>query len=130
VQICVSATAPGNTFATYSNYGTNAINVAAPGGGDAPATWVLGLCSSRSTHPEFAPCKDRVSYLIAQGTSGAAPHVSGLAALLDSQFGGALNASQLITAIQQNADDLGKPGADPFFGKGQINAARTVSGTP
>ena len=136
VQICVSATAPNNTFASYSNYGTNAISVAAPGGGDPPATWVLGLCSSHTMHPELAPCRITpplpfgVQYITAAGTSAAAPHVSGLAALLDSQFGGTLNASQLITLIEQNADDLGKPGSDPFFGKGQINVFRTLSSTP
>jgi subtilisin family serine protease len=67
--------------------------------------------------------------LIGFGTSFAAPHVSGLGALLDSQFGGQLNAAQMITSIQQGADDLGKPGADPFFGKGRINVYNTVVGS-
>ena len=134
VQLCVSATGPTDAPASYTNYGTNAINVAAPGG-DLPVppippnSWVLSLCSSRSVIPALAVCKDRVHYLQVIGTSQAAPHVSGLAALLDSQFGGQLNPSQLITLIQQNADDLGKPGADPFYGKGRINVFRTVNTT-
>ncbi len=133
VQLCVSATGPGDIPASYTNYGTNAINVAAPGGdfAPAPASFVLSLCSSHTTVPAVVAlgCKNRVTYLYVIGTSQAAPHVSGLAALLDSQFGGQLNPSQLITLIQQNADDLGKPGADPFFGKGRINVFNTVNTT-
>jgi hypothetical protein len=34
----------------------------------------------------------------------------------------------MITSIQNNADDLGKPGTDPFFGKGRINVFNTVVG--
>lgn len=122
VQLCVSATGVGDTHASYSNYGTNAINVAAPGGDGPPslATWILGPCSSRV-------CGNIGSYLIGTGTSFSTPHVSGLGALLDSQFGGQLTASQMITLIQQNADDIGKPGADPFFGKGRINVVNTVN---
>lgn len=128
VQLCVSATGLADTHASYSNYGTNAINVAAPGGDGPPPPpssvggWILGPCSSRV-------CGSIGAYSIGTGTSFSAPHVAGLAALLDSQFGGQLSASQMITLIQQNADDIGKPGADPFFGKGRINVVRTVNTT-
>lgn len=130
VQLCVSATGIADTHAIYSNYGTNAINVAAPGGDGPPpgptdpgiAGWILGPCSSRV-------CGNIFSYLIGTGTSLSAPHVAGLGAFLDSQFGGQLTASQMITLIQQNADDIGKPGADPFFGKGRINVVNTVNTT-
>jgi subtilisin family serine protease len=70
------------------------------------------------------------NYVFAEGTSAAAPHIAGLGALLDSQYGGTLNGSQILTAIQQNADDLGKPGADPFYGKGRMNTCRTLSNLP
>jgi subtilisin family serine protease len=133
VQLCVSATANGDLFASYSNYGTNAIDVAAPGGDGntpTPAAWIRSACSSHSALPILAVCKNGRTYvLIGFGTSFAAPHVSGLGALLDSQFGGQLNAAQMITSIQQGADDLGKPGADPFFGKGRINVYNTVVGS-
>jgi subtilisin family serine protease len=130
VQLCVSATGLGDLHASYSNYGTNAISVAAPGGDNPPttATFIMGLCSTRSTVPPFDKvCKDGLHYMFADGTSFSAPHVSGLGAYLDSQFGGTLNASQLITLIQQNADDIGKPGADPYFGKGRINVLKTIT---
>lgn len=131
VQVCVSATGNGDTHASYSNYGVSAIDVAAPGGDGPPslATWILGPCSSRNVNPLFQNCKNRVSYIIATGTSASAPHVAGLGAYLDSQFGGQLNGSQIATLIEQNADDIGKPGTDQFFGKGRINVVNTVTTT-
>jgi subtilisin family serine protease len=65
--------------------------------------------------------------VIATGTSASAPHVSGLAAYLFSEFGTQQNASQIITQIQQGADDIGKPGADPLFGKGRINVITSLT---
>ena len=130
--ICISATGPTDTKATYSNYGVPAIDVAAPGGeeaGDPLTHWVIGLCSSRSAMPELAFCKPSGSYIAAIGTSGAAPHVSGLAAYLDAQYGGALNPAQLEALLQQCSDDIGKPGAEPFYGVGRINAFKTVNET-
>lgn len=129
--ICVSATNPADQLAFYSNYGVSAINVAAPGGDVSapPLSFVLSPCSSRSVDPGLAWCKSRNGYLFVIGTSQAAPHVSGLAALLDSQYGGMLTPAQLQTKIQQCSDDIGKDGADPFFGQGRINAFKTVTGT-
>lgn len=125
VQMCISATGITDTKASYSNYGTDAISVAAPGG-DRDA-FVLSPCSSHSVIPQLAPCKTRNRYLFVIGTSQATPHVAGLGAYLDSQFAGMLTASQMITSIQQHSDDLGKPGADPFYGKGRINVFQTVN---
>ncbi len=132
VGMCISSTGPTDTKSSFSNYGTNAINVAAPGGEFGPAltSFVLSPCSSHTVNPALAVCHDRVHYLFVIGTSQAAPHVSGLGALLDSQYGGGLNASQLITRIQQGADDIGKPGTDPLYGKGRINVFTTLSRAP
>ncbi len=141
VLACVSATASNDNLAVYSNFGTNALNVAAPGGDytqglGEPLGMILSLCTTRSTEPLLAFCAATetpvgfvgTNYVFAEGTSMAAPHVSGLGALLDSQFGGSLNGSQIRTAIEQNADDLGKPGTDAFYGKGRINSCRTLPG--
>lgn len=141
VLSCISATASNDMPAYYTNYGTNAINNAAPGGDftqglPSPIGGILSLCSSHSVDPLLAFCKPMATpfglvgtnYVFAEGTSAASPHVAGLGALLDSQFGGALNGSQILVAIQQNADDLGKPGVDPYYGKGRMNTCRTLPG--
>ena len=60
------------------------------------------------------------------GTSLAAPHVCGVAALVIEANGGALTPDQVRTILQQSADDLGKPGNDDFYGAGRVNALRAV----
>jgi subtilisin family serine protease len=62
------------------------------------------------------------------GTSMAAAHVSGVAALVDSLYGGALTADQIVQILKQSADDLGKPGKDMWYGFGRINAFRAATG--
>jgi subtilisin family serine protease len=53
-------------------------------------------------------------------------HVSGLAALIVSRIGPGQSA-QVRAAIENSADDLGKPGNDPFYGRGRINIARALN---
>jgi lantibiotic leader peptide-processing serine protease len=52
------------------------------------------------------------------------PHVSGLAALVVEDVG--RNPGRVKTRIQNGADDLGKRGVDPYYGKGRINVGKTV----
>jgi hypothetical protein len=60
------------------------------------------------------------AYYFAVGTSMAAPHVSGVAALIAGKYGhGVLRPAQIEAIIQQSADDILAPGADPYSGKGQ-----------
>ncbi len=144
--ICVSATGP-ETFggspdvpAYYTNFGRSAINVAAPGGnasntlsvwpwGTDNVSWVWSMCPKNllinPATPSVRPCASGGSVNALIGTSQAAPHVAGLAALLVAELGKD-NPAQVKARIQQSADDLGQPGTDPYFGKGRINVARAL----
>jgi hypothetical protein len=53
------------------------------------------------------------------GTSAAAPHVAGVAALLK---GGFTTPLEIIDALKSSAVDLGNPGADNTFGAGRLDA--------
>jgi lantibiotic leader peptide-processing serine protease len=120
--IAISATGPYcqadfDRFASYSNYGQSVINLAAPGGGvECPLdTWYLDLVLSDSVG----------DYYFAAGTSMAAPHVSGTAALIVGKFGH-IGPAAIKSLLQQTADDLYMPGSDPYSGNGRVNAQRAL----
>ncbi len=130
---CVSATGPTarasltgpwtnvDSLARYSNYGRSAIDVAAPGGNVGHG--VMAACSPFSV--PFAICQTGTFVLTISGTSMAAPHTSGVAALAVERVG--KNPGRVKSLIHQTADDLGQPGTDKFYGKGRINAFNLVS---
>lgn len=124
--ISVSATTIDDRLASYSNFGST-IDIAAPGGdntadlnGDAQPDLVLS--TDGDDDGAINP-----SYEFKAGTSMAAPHVAGVAALMKAllptltveTFTQALEAGQLT-------DDLGEPGRDDRFGYGRLNALKAV----
>ena len=72
------------------------------------------------------PRADVFSYEFFQGTSMAAPHVSGFAALLMQQ--GLTTPAVIEAAMKQFATDKGTPGKDDFYGVGLINPRATLRG--
>jgi lantibiotic leader peptide-processing serine protease len=124
------ATASFDFFASYSNFGQSVINVAAPGGdGSYTGTdrCTVGPITTACRTLDFviSPAATGNGYFFAAGTSMAAPHVSGLAALIVGKFGH-MSPAQLRAKIEQSADDLFKPGADAQSGRGRINALNAL----
>ncbi|HEX2924463.1 MAG TPA: S8 family peptidase [Chloroflexota bacterium] len=64
-------------------------------------------------------------YQSASGTSAAAPHVSGVAALIKS-VNPALTNTQVKQILMDTSDDLGEPGVDEYFGAGRLNAYKAL----
>jgi subtilisin family serine protease len=147
--IAVSATGPkgfgsGSTdftrTASYTNYGTSVVNVAAPGGdfalpGSAICSvpripsgsvtvpcWVFDMVLSTSRGSGASTS----TYTWAAGTSMAAPAVSAVAAMVI-QANPGISLGALKTRIAQSADDEGKVGRDPFYGSGFVNASKACT---
>lgn len=131
--VCVSGTGPASSASVngpwvdvdapyyLTNYGRSAINVAAPAGN--LGGFVYAACSQASL---VIPVCQTGNYIIGiRGTSMAAPHVSGLAAMIMAEHGTG-NPSATHGMLEKTADDLGQPGTDPFYGKGRINAANAM----
>jgi serine protease len=73
-----------------------------------------------------APRFDAFRYYYLQGTSMAAPHVAGFAALLRQQ--GLTNPAAIEAAMKQFATDRGPAGRDDEYGVGLINPRATLRG--
>ena len=113
--IAVGAIDDGNNLYNRSNVGSQ-VNVVAPG------------VDIRSTVPNYWTGQNpaAAAYDNWDGTSMAAPHVSGLAALMLS-INGALTPKRVREIMETTADNLGPAGRDDDFGHGRINCERALS---
>ena len=69
------------------------------------------------------------AYKRLSGTSMAAPHVAGAAALVRSAHPD-WSASKVRGALLNTADDIGPAGADPFTGRGRVNVPAALAYAP
>ncbi len=127
---CIIIAAAGNDYGGSVNYPAaypTAIAVSATDSEDK-------LAGFSSVGPEVELSAPGVSILSAikdnqyeteSGTSMAAPHVAGVAALVWS-INPKLTNGEVRKALQDSADDLGVPGRDDNFGYGRVNAYKAV----
>jgi serine protease len=117
--------------AFYSTTGPQ-IEICAPGGdvrdgGNAGMIWQTTLRDSdNDPFSVVFPRFDRYLEEPKEGTSMAAPHVAGIAALIMSQ--GVTNPAAIESLIKKTARDLGKPGRDDEYGFGLIQPRAALFG--
>ncbi len=126
---CLDPSTSLDELAYYSNTGHSVIDVSAPGGN------FYGFFEGA---PYTDPCSvgflTRSAYVFdgvlstiasgwgwAQGTSMAAPHATGVAALLIAANGGSMSPAEVERALKAAAEDLGQPGNDAIYGAGRVS---------
>lgn len=120
--ISVGATRFDENLAFYSNFGSR-LSLVAPGGdlsvdqnNDGYGDGILQQTFNRRPY--------RFGYYFYQGTSMAAAHVSGVAALVMST--GVTTPDAVESALQESAKDLGETGWDLIYGWGRVDAAAAL----
>jgi subtilisin family serine protease len=115
--ISVAATNWQDAHSYYTQYGAG-LDISAPG----------GECYSNTTDEScIYSAYLNGGFAMMQGTSMAAPQVTGTAAIVASKTG--LRGSQLRARLESTTDDLGPGGYDTDFGNGRLNSYRAVTGS-
>jgi serine protease len=128
--VAVGAVGRNLNRAPYSTVGSW-VELAAPGGDTTqggPTGGILQqtLDASLFASPFVLPRFDALIYGYSQGTSMAAPHVTGFAALLSQQ--GITKPAAIEAAMKKYATDRGAAGRDDEYGYGVINPRATLRG--
>ncbi|WP_030954971.1 S8 family peptidase [Streptomyces sp. NRRL S-481] len=139
--VTVSATGVSNVKSYYSTYGKGVVDVAAPGG---DRRYQIQIPDTPSKDGRILSTMPNGGYAFLQGTSMAAPHASGVAALLKSKHPWA-SPAQLQALLKAQADRTACPTSydqdgdgtqdavceggervNGFYGYGIVNALRAV----
>jgi subtilisin family serine protease len=127
----------------YTHYGKALVDMGAPGGtlGLAMVDRDFSTCTVKGRFTSItATCAffdqivtsirasgsvvNGVGFL--NGTSMAAPMVTGVAALIIERNGGLITPDGIRARLHDGATDLGKPGNDKYYGHGWVNAFRSI----
>ena len=116
--ITVASTTSSGNRSSFSNYGTD-VDIAAPGSG------IWSTLNSGTTTPASP------TYASYNGTSMAAPHVSGVAALISLTYPN-LTPAQILSRIQSNVSAFpgGSTCTTSICGSGLLNATAAVTSEP
>lgn len=106
---------PGMLFGTLGGAATSIPSI---GTTDTTGAVLMGLTGQNAT---VSVVPDPALYAYFSGTSMATPHVSGVAALVWSYFPNC-NAKQIRQVLSASAMELGRPGRDPEYGAGLVQA--------
>jgi len=115
--ISVGATDWLDQQAYYTNWGSG-LDIVAPGG---------EMYSNTTEEAGIYSAYRGGGYAYLQGTSMAAPQVTGTAGIVASKMG--LTGSTLRARLEGTTDDLGDSGYDSRFGNGRLNSYRAVTNT-
>jgi len=134
--VSVAAVDSAKQHSSFSSSGSW-VELAAPGGSetdlsDKGAIWQQTFDFSRTDTfdpaygPYRAPRFDVLGYIGYVGTSQAAPHVAGVAAMLMQQ--GITDPAAIEDALEKSATHLGASGRNPLYGFGLIHARNALFG--
>ena len=115
--LCVGAVDKRRARSFFSSFGSG-LGLVAPGGSGATAA---GMEVGEDVLSTYAGS----GYRELAGTSQAAPHVAGVAALLVSR---GVRGQAAVRRLLATATDLGSPGVDSQYGAGLVNARAAVAG--
>ncbi len=120
--IGISAVSQTALVSSYSNRGSQ-VDLAAPGGEPAD----LNLDGDPDGVLQYSVFNNTPGYYFSSGTSMAAPHVAGAAAIVRSIRPNSTPA-QVRQVLLSTSKDIGMPGTDALYGAGLLDVAAVVAG--